>query len=135
MHMSRTVVQIPVTTDLRDSAYAMAISQGFSSLQEAMRVILHKFASGALHVGVYTEPAPIQLSAKAIKRYDQMTKDFLSGKNYTTANSVKELMQQLNDENQTAQKIHKKLPTQDLVKSKISQKVRNQSGDALKFAE
>ncbi len=93
--MSRTVVQIPVTTDLRDSAYAMAISQGFSSLQEAMRVILHKFASGALHVGVYTVPAPIQLSARAIKRYNKMDADLAAGKNFKTARNVDDLMKQL----------------------------------------
>ena len=95
MHMSRTVVQIPLTTDLRDQAYEMAISQGFSSLQEAMRVILHKFVKGTLSVGVYTEPAPIQLSAKAIKRYDQMDKDRREGKKFESASSVAELMQQL----------------------------------------
>jgi hypothetical protein len=135
MHMSRTVVQIPVTTDLRDSAYAMAISQGFSSLQEAMRVILHKFASGALHVGVYTEPAPIQLSAKAIKRYDQMTKDFENGKNYTVTNSVEELMQQLGYENKKAQKVHQKLSSKNLGKSKIDKKVRESSETAPVFSE
>lgn len=95
MHMSRTVVQIPLTTDLRDQAYAMAISQGFSSLQEVVRVFLSKFAKGNANIGIYTEPVPIQLSAKAIKRYDQMDKDLAEGKNFETASSVAELMQQL----------------------------------------
>ena len=95
MHMSRTVVQIPLTTDLRDQAYAMAISQGFSSLQEAMRVILHKFVKGTLSVGVYTEPAPIQLSAKAIKRYNKMDADIAAGKNFKTAKNADDLMKQL----------------------------------------
>ncbi len=93
--MSRTVVQIPLTTDLRDQAYAMAISQGFSSLQEAMRVILHKFVKGTLSVGVYTEPAPIQLSAKAIKRYNKMDEDITAGKNFKTAKNIDDLMNQL----------------------------------------
>ncbi len=93
--MSRTVVQIPLTTDLRDQAYAMAISQGFSSLQEAMRVILHKFVKGTLSVGVYTETAPIQLSAKAIKRDNKMDEDINAGKNFKTAKNIDDLMNQL----------------------------------------
>lgn len=135
MHMSRTVVQIPLTTDLRDQAYAMAISQGFSSLQEAIRVILHKFVKGTLSVGVYTEPAPIQLSAKAIKRYDQMTKDYENGKNYTTANSVEELMEQLGYENKKAQKVHKEFSSKNLTKSKIGKKISKSSRTAPVYAE
>ncbi len=84
-----------MSVDLRDRAYKMAVDQGFSNLQEAMRVIMQKFSVGALHIGVYSEPEPVQLSAKAIKRYDRMTKDFENGKNFTTAKNVKELMAQL----------------------------------------
>lgn len=121
--MSRTVVQIPLTTDLRDQAYAMAISQGFSSLQEAMRVILHKFVKGSLSVGVYTEPASVQLSAGAIKRYDQMTKDFQSGKNISTSKNIEELMEELNHGDNQAQKVHQKLSHQNQTKPKVNREI------------
>lgn len=93
--MSRTVVQIPVSTDLRDSAYQMALSQGFSSLQEAMRVIMHRFSSGTLRVDVYSEPSPVKLSKDAIKRYDKMDQDLAKGKNFKSATSVDDLLKQL----------------------------------------
>ncbi|KKU46710.1 MAG: hypothetical protein UX62_C0010G0002 [Microgenomates group bacterium GW2011_GWA2_46_7] len=125
MYMSRTVVQIPLSTDLRDQAYAMAISQGFSSLQEAMRVILHKFVKGSLSLEVYTEPAPIQLSARAIKRYDQMTKDFQSGKNISTSKNMEELMEELNYGDHQTQKVHQKLPHKSQAKPKINKEVHS----------
>lgn len=93
--MSRTVVQIPVSTDLRDSAHQMAISQGFSSLQEAMRVIMHRFSSGTLRVDVYSEPAPVKLSKDAINRYNKMDQDLTKGKNFKSASSVGDFMKQL----------------------------------------
>ena len=95
MHMSRTVVQIPVSTDLRDSAHQMALSQGFSSLQEAMRVIMHRFSSGTLRVDVYSEPSPVKLTKDAIKRYNKMDQDLAKGINFKSATSVDDLMKQL----------------------------------------
>ena len=95
MHMSRTVVQIPVTTDLRDQAYQMAISQGFSSLQEAMRLVMHRIARGSLRFDVYSEPAPLKLSDKAVKRYDKMDQDLKAGKNFKTANGTNDLLKKL----------------------------------------
>lgn len=124
MHMSRTVVQIPVSTDLRDSAHQMALSQGFSSLQEALRVIMHRFSSGTLRVDVYSEPAPVKLSAKAIKRYDQMTKDFQSGKNMSKVANIEELMAQLKYGDKPTQKIHQKLSTKNISKSKINKEIQ-----------
>ena len=95
MHMSRTVVQIPVSTDLRDSAHQMALSQGFSSLQEAMRVIMHRFSSGTLRVDVYSEPSTVKLSKDAINRYNKMDQDLAKGKNFKSATGVDDLMKQL----------------------------------------
>lgn len=92
--MSRTVVQIPVSTELRDAAYKAAVTQGFSNLQEAMRVIMHNFSVGALKVEVFSEQKPVKLSAKAIKRYNKMDEDRKAGKFYT-ANSLEEFFQQL----------------------------------------
>lgn len=95
MHMSRTVVQIPVSTDLRDIAHQLALSQGFSSLQEAMRVIMHRFSSGSLRVDVYSEPSSVKLSNDAIKRYNKMDQDLAKGKNFKSAVSVDDFMKQL----------------------------------------
>ena len=93
--MSRTVVQIPVATDLRDQAYQMAISQGFSSLQEAMRLVMHRIAKGSLRFDVYSEPAPLKLSDKAVKRYNKMDNELADKKNFKTAKNVNDLLGKL----------------------------------------
>ncbi len=92
--MSKTIIQIPVEKKLRDQAESEAISQGFSSLQDVMRLFLRQFIDKKVAVG-FVEPA-VKLSKRAIARYDKMTKDFEEGKNVQTAHSVDELMKQLN---------------------------------------
>ncbi len=42
--MSRTILQIPMTKELRAKAEAVAQEYGFSSLQETVRVLLHKLS-------------------------------------------------------------------------------------------
>ena len=91
--MSRTTLQIPLDSTLRKEAEAAAAEQGFSSLQEAVRVFLKKLASRA--VGFRMEEG-IQLSDKAIRRYDKMTKEFEEGKDVYEAEDIDDLMDQLN---------------------------------------
>lgn len=92
--MSRTVLQIPISTDLRNKAQKAALSEGFSSLQEAVRVILNKMAQKRISFSINE---PIQLSAKAAKRYDKMIDDIESGKVKTKSFSdVESLMKHLN---------------------------------------
>ncbi len=43
----------------------------------------------------FKEPEAVQLSPKAIKRYNKITEDFKKGKNVYTAKSVDDLMDQL----------------------------------------
>lgn len=88
-------MQIPVTTDLRDQAYQMAIAQGFSSLQEAMRLVMHRIARGSLRFDVYVEPEPVQLSSEAIKRYNKMDEDLQAGKNFKTAKNINDFLGKL----------------------------------------
>jgi antitoxin component of RelBE/YafQ-DinJ toxin-antitoxin module len=93
--MSRTVVQIPVTTDLRDRAYQMAISQGFSSLQEAMRLVMHQIALGNLKLKMHFEPTSLRLSEKAVRRYEEMDQDLSSDKNFKSAENINDLLGKL----------------------------------------
>ena len=92
--MSRTVIQVPVTTDLREKAEKEASKQGFSSLQEVIRVFLTKLAREEVKVGF--EEEAVQLSPRAAKRYNKMIEDVKTGKVKTvTVNSVEELMEHL----------------------------------------
>lgn len=92
--MNKTVLQIPINITLRHEAEKEALAQGFSSLQEAVRLFLKKLAEKKLSV---TFEEPIQLSEKAAKRYDKIARDIENGKVklYTTKN-VDDLMDQLN---------------------------------------
>ena len=95
--MNRVVLQIPIDKSLRSEAEVAAISQGFSSLQEAVRVFVKRLADKKISVSF---EETIQLSPKAIKRYDKMTDDIISGKaKLVEVNSTAELMKHLNSEN------------------------------------
>lgn len=77
----RTVLQIPMTMELRESAASAAIAEGFSSLQEAVRVILKKLANREMRVAVTSD---VRMSKAAEARYIKMDKDFETGENVYT---------------------------------------------------
>lgn len=91
--MAKTIIQIPVEKKLRDEAEHEATKQGFSSLQEVMRLFLRQFIDKKMTFG-FVEPAVV-LSKKNAARYDKMKKDFEEGKNFQKANTVDEFMDQL----------------------------------------
>ncbi len=76
--MDTTILQVPVSKTIRDKAAKSAVTQGFSSLQEAVRIFLNQLSSQAIRVTF--EPQPVQLSPKAIKRYNKIIDDVESGK-------------------------------------------------------
>lgn len=93
--MYKTVLQVPVASDLRKQAEQEAIRQGLSSLQEAVRIFLKKLAERRVRIRLEEEET-VQLSPRAIKRYDKIDEDFRKGRNVFTAKNVEELMRQLN---------------------------------------
>ncbi len=48
--MNSTILQVPISKDLRDDAAVAASSLGFSSLQEAVRVFLTQLAEGRIKI-------------------------------------------------------------------------------------
>lgn len=76
--MDSTILQVPISKSLRDEASLAASNMGFSSLQEAVRVYLTQLKNSIVKISF--EHPPVQLSAKAIKRYDKMSEDVESGK-------------------------------------------------------
>lgn len=91
--MSKTIFQVPIDKDLRDQAVEMALASGFSSLQEPVRLFIRQFTTGDLKIKFESK---IQLSPKAIRRYDRITEDFKTNKNIFTVHGVEELMKHLN---------------------------------------
>lgn len=92
--MNTTILQVPISKSLRDEAVVAARAQGFSSLQEMVRVLVTKLARKQLALTITEEPV-IRLSKKAEKRYAEMREDFRKGKNVYTTYSVEELIRQL----------------------------------------
>ena len=92
--MNKTVLQIPINQDLRISAEKEALSQGFSSLQELVRVFLSKIAMHRIEI---TLQESTMLSEKNEKRYLDMTKDFESGMNISSSDSVSDLVDKLQE--------------------------------------
>ncbi|MBI4281801.1 hypothetical protein HY625_03200 [Candidatus Uhrbacteria bacterium] len=73
-------LQIPVKEDLRDRAVKVAEEQGFSSLQEAVRIFLGQFAARKISV---TFTNIDTLSPKNERRYAHMIDDVRLGKTKT----------------------------------------------------
>ncbi len=92
--MSKTILQVPVSKDLKEKAEKAATKQGFSSLQESVRIFLAKLAANRLEI---TIQEPVRLSENSEKRYLKQTLDFEKNKNISSAKSVEELANQLND--------------------------------------
>lgn len=94
--MDKVILQIPIDATLRREALRAAITEGFSSLQDAVRMYLRKLAHGEIRVRLHEQFPPVQLSPRAERRYIKMEKDFLSGKEpIYIAKSVGDLMDQL----------------------------------------
>lgn len=75
--MNSTILQVPINKSLRDQAASKAEKMGFSSLQEIVRLFLNKIAAGEIDVKF---EKTVQLSPKAIKRYNKMIDEIESGK-------------------------------------------------------
>lgn len=96
--MNTTILQVPISKTLRDKAAQSALSQGFSSLQEAVRIFLNQLSSQAIRVTF--EAKPVQLSPKAIKRYNKMSEDVRTGKVKTVSfTDTDEMMNYLHSKN------------------------------------
>ncbi len=83
-----------MSRDLKRKAELVAKDNGFSSLQDAIRMFLAKFAKRELAVS-FEEPEE-RLSPKAEKRYAKMIKEVKQGKHVTKTRSLDELFTYLN---------------------------------------
>ena len=91
--MQKTILQVPLTQDLKLNAEKVAREQGFSSLQEVVRVFLTKLATNKVEVTLEN----VYLTDANEKRYTKMTKDFEADNNTHTAQNVDDLISQLNE--------------------------------------
>lgn len=96
--MHKVTLQIPMDSRLKVEAEKVALDQGFSSLQEVLRIFMKKFASKKIDIS-FEEENVIHLSPKADRRYAKIMRDIESGKEKVyMAKGVDDLMKQLNGE-------------------------------------
>ena len=88
--MDKTVLQIPINITLKNKAEEVALSQGFSSVQEIVRVFLSRLASNTLEVGFYN--SDVSMSEKAEKRYSKIVYDISKNKNIVKSTGVNDLL-------------------------------------------
>jgi hypothetical protein len=91
--MNKTNLQIPIPTDIKNSAEEAALEMGFSSLQESVRVFLKKMAERKFTVS-FTEIEE-ELSPRAIQRYNKIAEEIHEGKGVHIVNDSKSLMDEL----------------------------------------
>lgn len=91
--MNTTIIQVPLSKTLRNSASSVAKEYGFSSLQDIIRLFLTKLANKQISVNI--EETAVPLSWKNEKRYLKMDEDFDNGKNVKSFTSVEKLMEDL----------------------------------------
>lgn len=78
---SRVILQVPMPKSLKLQAEAAAADYGFSSLQEIIRVILHKLARKTLDISIQETEEVTHLSPSAEKRYKKAIEDIKAGRN------------------------------------------------------
>lgn len=93
--MQKTILQLPLDKELKNNAEKVASQQGFSSLQEIIRVFLAQLASNKVEI---TLQESMILSPENEARYVEMTKNFELNKNIHSANNVKDLLAKLNED-------------------------------------
>jgi len=92
----RAIIQVPVNPALKKRVEKKAESDGFSSVQQLIRLVLAKYDRGSLEVNIQEQLPPVQLSEKAIRRYNKIDRDIASGKiKLKSFDSVDELMKDL----------------------------------------
>ncbi len=97
MHMNkRTIIQVPLSAELRAAAEKKVADSGFSSLQETIRVLLTRFAKGELKIGVYEEPAEyVKLSPAKKRWYAKAVREIKAGIGVTKTKNIDELIELL----------------------------------------
>jgi antitoxin component of RelBE/YafQ-DinJ toxin-antitoxin module len=84
--MNNTVIQIPVSKQLRQQSETAATQAGFSSVQEVIRVFLNQFSQQKI-IFNFDTPA-IKLSIENEKKYLKIISDLQKNKNIISTNST-----------------------------------------------
>lgn len=96
--MARIVIQVPMSSELKEKAELVSSSLGFSSLQEIIRVLLTKLSKKELNLKIEENVEEIShLSKAAEKRYKKALEDIKSGRVSPSFETAEDAIAWLND--------------------------------------
>ena len=94
--MQRVILQVPMSKDLKEKAQSASQDLGFSSIQEAIRVLLTKFAKKELSLKVTEEVEEVtRLYKVEEKRYKKAIDDIKAGRNIYRPKNKEEFFKML----------------------------------------
>lgn len=88
--MQRVIVQVPMPKELKRNAEAVSADLGFSSLQEAIRVLLTKLSKREFSLRVEEAEEITYLSPAAERKFKKAVADIKAGRNIYKPKSKKE---------------------------------------------
>lgn len=89
----KVTMQVPMSAQLRKRAEKKAVKEGFSSLQEVVRVMLTNYADDEFSVGMQTELHPDTL--RKMEKEDKRIRRLIKEGKTETFKSADDLMQHL----------------------------------------
>ena len=96
--MQRVILQVPMTRELKEKAEIVSRDFGFSSLQEAIRVLLTKLSKKELSLKVTEEVEEItHLSKAAERKFKKAVADIKAGRNIYSPKNKEEFFKLLNN--------------------------------------
>ena len=93
--MQRVIVQVPMPKELKEKAEMVSVDLGFSSIQEAIRVLLTKLSKKEFSLKVEEVEEITNLSPQAEKKFKKAIKDIKAGKNIYKPSNKKEFFELL----------------------------------------
>lgn len=88
--MQRVIVQVPMSQELKRKAEMVSSDLGFSSIQEAIRVLLTKLSKREFSLKVEEVEEITHLSPAAERRYKKAIEDIKAGRNIYKPKNKKE---------------------------------------------
>lgn len=93
--MQRVILQVPMSRELKEKAQSVSTDMGFSSLQEAIRVLLTKLSRKELAMTIEPVEEISHLSRAAEARFAKAVRDIKAGRNIYRPKNKKELFELL----------------------------------------
>lgn len=94
--INRLIVQVPMSKELKEKAESVSADLGFSSIQEAIRVLLTKLSKREFSLKVEEVEEITYLSPAAERKFKKAVEDIKAGRNVTKTKNVDELLTLLN---------------------------------------